>query len=341
MQMPCSRVAVVGLGLIGGSIAKALQPIVELVGVDADPETCVSAARDGITIAQLGDAITSDTLVIVAVPVGEVDAMFGRVAALRTGALITDVCSVKSSVLESAERHGLRFVGGHPMAGSEQSGYGASLDSLFSGARWALTLEAETVLTDWLVVAQVAIALGAGVVPISAAAHDETVAAVSHLPHVLAAALAGVIGGDDATAVRLGLAAGSFRDGTRVARSPAKFWTNVLAQNSSAVTAFIDHVARDLATVSAALDNGDLEVVEAFFARGAAVRTRFDDRTGVVLTLSPGPDEIVVRQLLNLGRHGGYVTSIATADGMATVHARIPHNEASYNEAGHTDLGHT
>ena len=333
------RVVVVGLGLIGGSLSKALMPLVEVVGVETDPASCAAAALDGIDIASLNSAITDRSLVVVAVPVADIDATFAAIAATAKRPLITDVGSVKASVVAAARAAGLRFVGGHPMAGSERSGYNASIDSLFSGARWALTLETDTDLNDWLAVAQVAIAVGAGVVPITAAGHDDAVAAVSHLPHVVAAALAGAIGADPALAeLRLGLAAGSFRDGTRVARASSSFWTAVLALNATAVEAMVDAVARQLTDVASALRNGDLDSVEAFFARGADVRISFDERTSTGITLSHSStndaasdrasDSDMRTLLLQLGTQGGFVTSIEFSDGLAQVHARVPNLSA-------------
>src|SRR5215212_9763100 len=118
---------------------------------------------------------------------------------------------------------GSRFVGGHPMCGTERSGHAAVDPGLFSGARWALCLEPDTELPRWLRVAEVALAVGAEVVPLTAAEHDDAVAAISHVPHLLAAALAAAAA--DAGPLPLALAAGSFRDGTRVIGSDPAFVT--------------------------------------------------------------------------------------------------------------------
>ena len=336
------RIVVVGLGLIGGSLAKALAPLVEVVGVDPDPVTCAAATLDGIATASLEAAITNGSLVVVAVPVQSIDAVFGAISATSTAALITDVGSVKGSVITSARAAGLRFVGGHPMAGSERSGYSASIDSLFSGARWALTIEADTVLDDWMAVAQVAMAAGAGVVPITAADHDDAVAAVSHLPHVLAAALAGAVGSDpQLAALRLGLAAGSFRDGTRVARAPGQFWTSVLTHNAGAVEVMVDAVADQLVDVAAALRAGNTPTIEAFFTRGSDVRIAFDDRTSIATTLSGVNNDELRAGLLQLGAKGGFVTLFESVDGRTVVHARVPmiSNPATTGTTTSTGIG--
>ena len=325
MVGPFDRVVIVGLGLIGGSIAKALAPLVDVVGVDVDLATRATALADGIQCSSLDDALTPTSLVIVAVPVNEIESTFSAIAAISTEPLITDVGSVKTSIIAAARATGLRFVGGHPMAGSEHSGYHAAVDSLFSGARWALTLEPDTNIHDWLAVARVAIAVGAGVVPVTAASHDEAVAAVSHLPHVLAAALANAAGTDpDSVDLRLGLAAGSFRDGTRVARSPSSFWSAVLCLNATSREAMVDALAGELHEIAAALRLGDAQAVEEFFARGAELRTAFDERTSAGVTLSAADDVALRNALLRLGAQGGFVTHVESEPVPIVVHGRAP-----------------
>ncbi len=318
-----SRLVVVGLGLIGGSVAKALVPHMDVWGVDTDSLTCRQAEGDGIRIGALSDVVVDGAVVVVAVPVDAMEATFAAIKSCESDVIVTDVGSVKVSVIEAARRHGLRFVGGHPMAGSEQFGYSAANDSLFAGSRWALVCEPNTDLDDWVTVARSAILTGAGVVPVTAVAHDDAVAVVSHLPHVLAAGLAAAAGVDDAQELRLGLAAGSFRDGTRVARSPASFWSSVLAHNADAVSTIVDDLAQDLRVVADALRRRDHAVVEDFFARGVEVRTRFDERTGVPSTIALGAVD-AREQLLALGGSGGYVTNIEGPGLQAIAHVRAP-----------------
>src|SRR5436305_382876 len=170
----------------------------------------VHAAVSGVGIGQELDGV-----VVLAVPLPAMASALDDLA-VASDATITDLGSVKTSVLaELGARYGGRFVGGHPMCGTERSGHEATDPRLFAGARWAVCLEPDTDLARWLRVAEVALQAGAEVVPVTAAEHDDAVAAISHVPHLLAAALAAQAG--EAGPLALNLAASSFRDGTRVA----------------------------------------------------------------------------------------------------------------------------
>ena len=181
-------------------------------------------------------------------------------------ATITDLGSVKRPVLEPVgAAFGSRFVGGHPMCGTERSGHEATDPGLFTGARWAVCLEPGTELPRWLRVAEVALAVGAEVVPVTAAEHDDAVAAISHVPHLLAAALAAAAA--EAGPLALALAAGSFRDGTRVVGSDPAFVTAMVEGNAAPTAAALDRVQAQLARPVAEL-----------VAAGHAVATRATGR---------------------------------------------------------------
>jgi prephenate dehydrogenase len=268
---------------------------------------------------------------VVAVPVTAIRDVFAALATCD-GSLVTDVASVKQPVLEAAARERLRFVGGHPMAGRELAGYAAASDSLFSGARWALCLDDGTDVGDALAVADLVLATGAGVVPTTAVEHDRAVAVVSHLPHVLAAALAGRVIDDTTRDLAFGLAAGSFRDGTRVARAPAAFWAGIVDENAAHLTEVVRDVQATLQQLAAALEAHDHGAVESFFARGVRGRVELETRTATATTLDlPGlgdPSDNRARDaLLALGRRGGYLTHIERAGDpghATTVRARVP-----------------
>jgi prephenate dehydrogenase len=282
--MPEPPVAVVGLGQLGGSLAAALVAAGrEVSGWDVDPAAREAAAARGVrTTRQLGG------VVVLAVPL---PAMAGALDGLDVdpAATVTDLGSVKVPVLASVGAAlGDRFVGGHPMAGTERSGHGATDPGLFHGARWALCLEPGTDLRRWLRAAEVALDAGAEVVPVTAAEHDDAVAAVSHVPHLLAAALAAAAG--EAGPLALGLAAGSFRDGTRVIGSDPAFVTAMVEGNAGPTAAA-------LARVRAQLDRPWPDLV----AAGHEVRTATAGRRRVRVPLDRAA-------LLALGRAGGAVT---------------------------------
>jgi prephenate dehydrogenase len=282
--MPAPPVAVVGLGQLGGSLAAALvaagRPV---AGWDVDPAARDAAAARGVEITQqLGG------VVVLAVPLPAMAHALDDLI-VEPDATITDLGSVKQPVLESlGGAFGRRYVGGHPMCGTERSGHAAVDPSLFAGARWAVCLDEGTELPRWLRVAEIALAVGAEVVPVTSAEHDGAVAAVSHAPHLLAAALAAAAG--DAGPLALTLAAGSFRDGTRVIASDPVFVTAMVEGNAGPVAAALDRVRAQLERPWPDL-----------IAAGHAVRTAPTDRRPVRVPLERAA-------LLSLGRAGGTIT---------------------------------
>ena len=337
------RVVVIGLGLIGGSIARALVPLVEVVGVDPDPATIRAAKLDGIESYATLDAacalVTYRSLIVVATPVDHIASTLEVLANLATRPLITDVCSVKVLVEQVARGRDLRFIGGHPMAGSEQHGYRAASDSLFSGTRWALMVDGQTDLGDWFAIVDLVVAMGATAMPSTPDAHDQAVAAVSHLPHVLAAALAGATDNDHSE-VMLGLAAGSFRDGTRVARSDPAFWASVVRENASNMIPLLHTMRDELDALAVELERGSSRDVLAYFARGERARRRYEDRTARTQTLLCENDASARATLADLGERGGSVTGQTIIGSARHIHARVP-DRAQLNAAQAPGLTNT
>jgi prephenate dehydrogenase len=277
-------VAVVGLGQLGGSLAAALVDAGRRVsGWDVDPAAREAAEVRGVTITRELAGV-----VVLAVPLPAMSAALDGLT-LDADSTVTDLGSVKGPVLDTVGAvHGERFVGGHPMCGTERSGHTAVDPGLFAGARWALCIEPATDLRRWLRVAEIALTVGAEVVPVTAAEHDDAVAAISAVPHLLAAALAAAAG--EAGPLALSLAAGSFRDGTRVIGSEPAFVTALVAGNAGPTTAALDRVRAQLTRPWADL-----------VADGHAVRTAPVGRRPVRVPLERSA-------LLALGRSGGAVT---------------------------------
>ena len=282
--MPVPPVGVVGLGQLGGSLAAALTAAGRPVqGWDVDPAARDAAAARGVQITRELSGV-----VVLAVPLPVMGTALDGLT-VDPDATVTDLGSVKRPVLETVGAGiGGRFVGGHPMCGTERSGYAAVDPDLFSGARWALCLEPGTELPRWLRVAEVALAVGAEVVPVTAAEHDDAVAAISHVPPLLAAALAAAAARSGPLA--LALAAGSFRDGTRVIGSDPGFVRAMVEGNAGPTAAALARVQEELARPWAEL-----------VADGHAVATRPRGRRGVRVPLDRAA-------LLSLGRAGGAVT---------------------------------
>ncbi|CAN5227888.1 prephenate dehydrogenase/arogenate dehydrogenase family protein [soil metagenome] len=251
------RVAVVGAGLIGGSIARRLQALQLMVTVvDPDATTIGAAAGLGLAVA---DAVPADAdLIVLAVPLDRVAEALEQVAPAAPQAVVIDVGSVKQAPADAAEAAGLgeRYVGCHPMAGTEHTGFEHSDERLLLGATWAVTHSggiAETVrVVEWL-----AEHFEATVVVLEAEEHDRNVALVSHSPHAVAHALLAIVERAPAPSVAGLLAAGSFRDGTRVAGRNAVRTFNMLAENAAALGPVLDDLVAELTALRAELDVPD------------------------------------------------------------------------------------
>jgi len=249
------HVALLGFGLIGGSIARALH-------LASPPEdwhvTAWSPSGDGPTAAHAegvidvaaGDpatAVSGADLVVLAAPASGSLELLESLAgpwrsALAPGAIVTDVSSTKGALMERAARLGVRFVGGHPMAGREASGYAAATADLFAGRPWILVAgEGATSAADLAVVASLARACGAHPVVMTAAAHDVAVAGVSHLPLIAAVALVEAVAGAAGVVARSDwaeaapLAASGWRDMTRLARGDPRMGAAIAATNAPAI----------------------------------------------------------------------------------------------------------
>ena len=246
-----SSIAVVGTGLIGASLGLALRrrsPGLDVVGADLDPANAAEALRRGALArtAEIPVAIAEADVVVLAVPLDALPALFEVAAAqARPGALITDVGSVKGSVAEAARvlPEAVRYVGGHPMAGAAVGGPEHADALLFENAVWVLcpppgTPEAGDLADYAPDLLSMVEAAGARPVLMDADRHDVVAATISHLPQLLSVALVehAAETGDDA----LGLAAGGFRDMTRIAGSQFSMWAPILRDNRIAVTAVLD-----------------------------------------------------------------------------------------------------
>ena len=235
-------VAVLGLGLVGGSLARALSAAgYRVIGYDrpgvrrqALAAGAIAAAARSVPLA-VADA---DIVVLAASPRTNRRLLPQAARAARAEAMLTDVGSVKRGICGDARRHGLaRFVGGHPMAGREKSGFAASKVDLFRKRRWILTPDTDTAPTAVRAMRALVRAVGAQPVVMSAAEHDRVVAFLSHVPQVLAWALFGAARKDGVAKRHLHVAGPAFRDMTRLAGSPRRMWREILQENRAEVNA--------------------------------------------------------------------------------------------------------
>ena len=262
------RVAVLGTGLIGTSVALGLSDA-GWATVGWDPEPSVLAAIEELgsfdeVAADVTTAVADATLVVLAGPPSSVP---GLLEGLDTDALVTDVAGVKAGIVAAGQALP-HFVSGHPMAGREVSGPEAASPSLFRGAAWVVITDGAAA-EDLARLESVVAALGANPIRMSAAEHDDAVAVVSHLPQVLAAALVG-----EATEhpAGLDLASGSFRDLTRVAASDPGLWSELLVRNGGPLAEVIEAYAGRLHRWAEAVRVGRAEEVGAKLMSASEVR---------------------------------------------------------------------
>jgi prephenate dehydrogenase len=252
-------VCVIGAGLIGGSLLRAAEQAGRTVWGASTAADAADAHADGFDVttdtdAALRRAAEADALVVLAVPLPALPDVLRRVDAVAPTCRLTDTVSVKVAVADAVARYAprARFVGGHPMAGTAESGWTAGKADLFAGAAWVVASDDGLDLDVWADVAELAWACGARVVPAATDEHDIAVARVSHLPHLLAAVLAAVgAAGEDE--LPLALAASSFADGTRVAGTRPELVLAMCEGNRDALLGAVDDALGRLGAMRGAL----------------------------------------------------------------------------------------
>jgi len=271
---PFKRLAVLGLGLLGGSVAKAARErglALEVVGAARRAAPLARALEAGIvdSVASPAEAVVGADFVVLGTPVGTMPRVIAEVApGLEPGCIVTDVGSVKSSVVDTIPGllpDSVEFVGSHPMAGSHLRGPDHARSDLFEGASCVITprdgqdeAAVARVETFWR-------ALGAVVARRAPDVHDEEVAWVSHLPHLVAFAFAQAL--EEAPTNVGELAGGGFRDFTRIAQSDAELWGEILSLNGKALAGPLSHFSKALSDLSDALEKDDGESVEKLLNR--------------------------------------------------------------------------
>ena len=302
-------ICILGLGLIGGSLLRDLAAQgVHVYGYNRSGSGARAASAAGFDasddlVLTLQRAEQDRAIIVVSTPMPAIPGLLDAIVEHAPSCGITDVVSVKAAVYDLVKERGLedRYVGGHPMAGTADSGWDASREGLFTRAAWVITYDhAPDASPEWIAlwteVARMILGVGADAIPARVGRHDAAVARVSHLVHVFAETLA--IVGDNGGALAQSLAAGSFRDSTRVAGTQPSLVQAMCETNADAVVAALDealellHDARD----SLAKDRPDLT---ALAETGYAARVRFEARHGA-RGESVSPVKISSRPLLRL-----------------------------------------
>ena len=277
-NMKIERIGILGLGLIGGSLARAFRykaGVREIVAMDMDEAAGAASMADGVVTAFATpdadyDIFDGCDLLILGVPVAVIVEVLPKLANLRIG-IISDVSSVKVPVMNLPLPG--NFIGGHPMAGSERQGYACSRETLFENAVYVLCVGEDCTVPAALLQSfeDLISAIGASPVRMDADKHDARVAAISHLPHVAATALSLLAAQqkDDFLTV---LAAGGFRDITRIASSDPELWAGITEASGPALLPVLDEYITILKKIRADIDATDRKAMHAFFAQGAFYR---------------------------------------------------------------------
>lgn len=281
-----TTIAIIGVGLIGGSIALSLRqdPQVSVVGFDVRQECLDKALTSGVIHAGTTDlqtAVREANIIFIAAPVEQIYATLDRLPSLslQPGVIVTDVGSTKSGIVRYAREKMPRevtFIGGHPMAGTHKSGVEAASDRLFENAYYVLTPASDVPEDQVEKLASLLALTRAKVIRMDPDEHDQVVGSVSHFPHILASALVNLVASyDDSNPWHHRLAAGGFRDITRIASSNPRMWRDVLLNNREHLLRIAEDWAKALDNVLGLVKEGDAEQIEHFF------RTARDFRDGL------------------------------------------------------------
>lgn len=281
-----NRLCIVGVGLIGGSLAKDLRRLElcrEVIGCSRSREHLERARELGIIDAYHLDpakAVAGADMVVLAVPLGAMAKVLTAMAGGLAGqTVLTDVGSAKLSVLDAVRaafgKMPENFVPAHPIAGTEHSGVEAAVDGLFEGRRVILTPVAETQPEATERVRGMWRSVGAEVLEMDAAHHDEVLAATSHLPHMLAYTLVDMLGRMEERVEIFRYAAGGLRDFTRIASSDPQMWHDICIANRDALVGALDHFHGDLGVAIDAIRDGDGATIKALFERAKRLRDRY------------------------------------------------------------------
>lgn len=278
-----NRLAIIGVGLIGGSLALALKQarfVRTVIGCGRDQQNLQKAVELNVIdsfCSNIAEAVKDADMVVIAVPLGAMQGIFEQIGnAIADHAIVTDAGSAKASVIAAAQA-GLgarikQFIGGHPIAGSEKSGVEASQADLYQHRKVILTPLAQNSQADIDKVANMWRQCGATVEYLDVLQHDKVLAATSHLPHMLAFALVNYLCGLHDHDEIFKYAAGGFRDFTRIASSDAVMWRDICLANGAAIVDLIDGYKQDLGQVADAINQQDADKLLQLFSQAKSQR---------------------------------------------------------------------
>jgi len=286
-----ARISILGLGLIGGSLAAAFKKLTnghEIIGFNHNRASVEEALRLGIIDKPAGsveEAAEAGDVIFVCVPVKKIpEYSIAAAQAAKQGAIITDVGSTKASIVAEVEPHipeGVHFIGGHPMAGSERTGVSAANPSLFKNAHYLLTPTERTDMGAYKKLHSMLTSIGANVTAIDPKKHDRAVAVISHLPHMVAAVLMNLASSEtDETENLLLLAAGGFKDTTRIAAGSPRMWVDICLDNKDAILYSIDKMVDMLNSLSHEIEEDDYNRLRATLEHAQKARLNLPSLLG-------------------------------------------------------------
>ncbi len=336
MDAPFSNVAVAGLGLIGSSLAGALKrayPDIHLFGVDPDSRSGVVARERGWA----DEASTPDDpafaafladqadLLIIATPVAAVDGYLKLISEVGFSGVVTDTVSTKSHILDSARdllADNARYIPGHPMAGSEASGIDGARTDLFEGANWILCPDGSTDPDSFQKLHELICGIDARVVSLPREDHDRAVAVVSHVPHMVASSLMRLaLDHADANNALMRLAAGGFKDTTRVAAGSPELWCGIAFDNADALASGLHEMEDIISSYARAIEERDAQGLKEL------LRISADARQALPAQWVPGSDKLLEVRIPMINRTGvvAEVTTIASSVGCNIQSIEIDH----------------
>ncbi|NLM73586.1 MAG: prephenate dehydrogenase [Clostridiaceae bacterium] len=283
-------IGIIGLGLIGGSIARALKKSGRtyiVYGCDRQEKVLESALKDKVIdrICQINDLGDCDAIFL-CVPVSGMKPILEElIVNIKNNCVLTDVGSTKGDVSRLIDSLGLngRFIGGHPLAGSEKSGYEASKSNMFENAYYCLTPTSETRSEDLEFLKDIVADMGAIPIIMTPEEHDKATAAISHVPHVVAALLVNMVGElDNQDNIMKNIAAGGFKDITRIASSNPDLWTGICFSNKEMLLNTLSHFSDGLERFKEILLNDQKESVNRFFDSARSLRSSISDKIGLI-----------------------------------------------------------
>lgn len=290
-----TNIAILGVGLVGGSLALSLKQSSEtlITGFDVDQIQLAAAQERGAIdrgTTQLAEAVVDADFIFLCAPVGKLYELisFLRYTPLKKGAIISDTGSAKSSIVEFAGdfyEKGVHFIGGHPMAGSHKTGVEAAHDRLFENAYWVLTPLPQTPTEKVEDLVQLLSLTKAHIVQMDSQKHDRVVGAISHFPHIVASALVNQVAGyDDEHHWYQRLAAGGFRDITRIASSNPQMWSDILLNNREVLMSLIGDWQRMMEQIHTLLKEKNAPEIFRFFQNARMFRDELPERRKGAIT---------------------------------------------------------